>query len=92
MTHAREGGIRHFLRQHYIPIVIRDTPVRRYTNGAARGVADCFRSAKQLLGTFKGSRLKDAAFDGLPGDFIPYNQTRKESKMWRLPGFWRALD
>ena len=38
----------------------------RYTNGAARRVAVCFRSERQLLATFKGTRMKDAAFEGLP--------------------------
>ena len=37
----------------------------RYANGAARRVAACFRSEKQILATFKGTRTKDAAFDGL---------------------------
>ena len=35
--------------------------------GAAKCVAVCFRSEKQLLAIIKGTRTKNAAFDGLPG-------------------------
>ena len=66
LTRVREGGISDFLRKQNIPIIIRGNPVLRYTNEAARRVAVCFRSEKQLLATFKGTRMKDAAFDGLP--------------------------
>ena len=66
LTRVREGGITDFLRKQNIPIIIRGNPVLRYTNGAARRVAVSFRSEKQLLATFKGTRMKDAAFDGLP--------------------------
>ena len=65
LTRVREGGITDFLRKQNIPIII-PNPLLRYTNGAARRVAVCFRSEKQLLATFKGTRMKDAAFDGLP--------------------------
>ena len=54
-----------FLRQPNTPIIIRGNPVLRYTNGAARRVAVCFLSEKQLLSTFKGTRMKGTAFDGL---------------------------
>ena len=66
LTRVREGGITDFLRKQNIPIIIRRNPVLRYTNGAARRVAVCFRNEKQLLATFKGTRMKDAPFDGLP--------------------------
>ena len=66
LTRVREGGITDFLRKQNIPIIIRGNPVLRYTNGAARRVAVCFRSEEQFLATFKGTRIKDAAFDGLP--------------------------
>ena len=66
LTRVKEGGIKDFLRPQLIPIVVRDNPVLRYTNGAARKAAVCFRSDKQLLSTFKGILIKDAAFDGLP--------------------------
>ena len=66
LTRLREGDITDFLRKQNIRIIIRGNPVLRYTNGAVRRVAACFRSEKQLLATFKGTRMKDAAFDGLP--------------------------
>ena len=44
----------------YVP-----NPVLRYTNVATRRAAVCFRSEKQLLSTFKGTRMKDPANDGL---------------------------
>ena len=66
LTRVREGGITDFLRKQNIPIIIRGNPVLLYTNGAARRIAVCFSSEKQLLATFKGTRMKDAAFDGLP--------------------------
>ena len=66
LARVREGGITDFLRKQNIPIIIRGNPVLRYTNEAARRVAVCFRSEKQLLATFKGTRMKNASFDGLP--------------------------
>ena len=65
LTRVREGGITDFLRKQNIPIIIRGNPLLRYTNEAVRRVAVRFRSEKQLLATFKGTRVKDAAFDGL---------------------------
>ena len=66
LNRVKEGGVRDFLRQQNIPTVERANPVLRYTNGAARRAAVCFRSEKQLLSTFKGTRMKDATSDGLP--------------------------
>ena len=66
LTRVREGGVTDCLRKQNIPIFIRGKPVVRYTNEAARRVAVCFRSEKHFLATFKGTRMKDAAFDGLP--------------------------
>ena len=66
LTRVREGIITYFLRKQNIPIIIRGNPVLRYTNEAAKRVAVCFRSEKHLLATFKGTRMKDAAFDALP--------------------------
>ena len=66
MTQVKEGGIGDFLKQQNIPLVVRANPVLRYSNGAAKRAAVSFRSEKQVLPTFKGTRIKDAAFDGLP--------------------------
>ena len=66
LTRVNEGGIRDFLRPKNIPIVVHANAVLRYTNGAARRAAVLFRSEKQFVSTFKGTRMKDAAFDGLP--------------------------
>ena len=67
-TRVVEGGITDFLRKQNDPIFIRGSPELRYTSGAsgaARRVVVCFRSEMQLLATFKGTRMKDAALDGL---------------------------
>ena len=64
LTRVKEGGIRAFLRQHNIPIVVSANLVLRYTNGAAMRAAVILRSEKQLPSCFKGTRMKDAAFDG----------------------------
>ena len=66
LTRMREEGITDFLRKQNIPNIIRGNTVLRYTSGAARRVVVCFRSEIQLLAAFKGTWMKDSAFDGLP--------------------------
>ena len=66
LTRVKEGGIGDFSRQQNIPLVVRANPVLRCSNGAAKKDAVSFRSEKQLLSTFKGTRMKGAAFDGPP--------------------------
>ena len=66
LTRVKGGGIRDFSRHQKILSVVRANPVLRYTNGAVRRVVVCSWSEKQLLSTFKGTRMKDAAFIGLP--------------------------
>ena len=65
LTRLEEGGVRDFLRQQNIPIVVRAN-LCCVTPTEQRGGLQFARSEKQFLSTFKGTRMKNAALDGLP--------------------------